>query len=84
MTNAIKSKPAAGPMAEADLATEAGMLEFFRSALTFPSVSGNEREFVHFVAEWGRQQGFQADLWQADEAVLSLELAQFPRHLSLE
>jgi acetylornithine deacetylase len=81
----------AAPTLEADLAADAAvegataaeMLEFFRSALSFPSVSGNEREFVHFVAGWGRRQGFQVDLWQADEASLGVELATFLRHLPL-
>jgi acetylornithine deacetylase len=82
MTNAPES--VTEPGVEADAATEAGMLDFFRSVLSFASVSGNEQEFVHFVADWGRRQGFQADLWQADEASLGDERKKFPRHLPLE
>jgi len=98
MTNGIESQFVAAPAvaapavvapvrvttSDADTATEARMLEFFRSALSFPSVSGNELDFVHFVADWARQQVFHVDLWQADEALLGVELAQFPRHLPLK
>lgn len=67
----------------ADAAIEPAMLEFFLAALSFRSVSGNERDFVHFVAEWGRKQGFQTDLWQADEASLGVEHDRFARHIPL-
>jgi acetylornithine deacetylase len=66
-----------------NLAAEPEMLDFFRSALSFPSVSGNEGEFVRFVADWGRRQGFEVDLWQADEAEIDGEGSRFPRHLPL-
>ncbi len=81
MTNAVDS--VAERPRGADLAGEPEMLAFFRSALSYPSVSGNEGDFVRFVAAWGRQQGFEVDLWQADEAELGDERSRFPRHLAL-
>ena len=82
MTNVLES--AAESRGEVERATESGMLDFFRSALSFPSVSGQEGDFVRFVAEWGRRQGFQVDLWQASEASLGAERLRFPRHLPLD
>jgi acetylornithine deacetylase len=59
----------------------------FRSLLTrclqFQSVSGHERVFTEFIADWARDQGFTVDLWQSNES----DLAQFPvaraKHIAL-
>ncbi|HEX3999449.1 MAG TPA: M20/M25/M40 family metallo-hydrolase [Pirellulales bacterium] len=67
----------------ADRAIEQAMLEFLLAALGFRSISGEEREFVHFVAAWGRRHGFRADLWEADEASLGAEHKKFARHIPL-
>lgn len=59
------------------------MCEFLTKAIRFPSISGNESAFVHFVADWARDRGFETDLWQAQEAEL---LARWPvasKHLPL-
>ncbi len=73
----------APPRSSIDRMIEAEMLDVLRTALRFPSVSGNEREFVEFVADWGQRQGLTADLWQADEAALGSEYSRFARHLPL-
>ncbi len=73
----------ARPSSSLDRAIETEMLDFFQAALRFPSVSGQEREFTEFVADWGRGKGLNADLWQADEAALGDEYSRFARHLPL-
>lgn len=68
---------------QSDSLLEAEMLDFFRSALAFQSVSGEEGEFTRFVAEWGRRRGFEVDLWQADELSLDDDRVEFSRHIPL-
>ncbi len=73
----------ARPSSSADRTIETEMLDFLQAALRFPSVSGEEQEFVEFVADWGRRQGLSADVWQSDEASLGPEYSRFSRHLPL-
>src|SRR4051794_40725015 len=53
---------------------ESEMRGLLARSLQIPSVSGNERAFTEFIADWARHQGFVVDLWQSDER----DLAQYP------
>jgi acetylornithine deacetylase len=51
------------------------MLRLLQDSLSFPSVSGQENDFVRFIEQWARGEGFQTDLWNAAEA----QLARYPQ-----
>jgi acetylornithine deacetylase len=48
--------------------------ELLRSALRFPSISGQEGLFTQFIADWASKAGFEIDLWRSKES----ELAAYP------
>ncbi len=59
------------------------MKSLLRKAIQIPSVSGEEGAFVRFVQMWGREEGFETDLWEtADDDVLGHPHGS-ARHLSL-
>ena len=45
----------------------AEMTELLSALVAIPSVSGQERALTEFVADWAGRQGWDVDLWQADE-----------------
>ena len=47
------------------------MRELLHRCLQFDSISGNEKPFTEFIANWGARHGFTVDLWQADESQLN-------------
>jgi acetylornithine deacetylase len=52
-------------------ANAAEMTELLGALVAIPSVSGQERILTEFVADWARRQGWEVDLWQADEDELT-------------
>jgi acetylornithine deacetylase len=59
------------------------MLEFLRQSIRLPSLSGREGEFTRFVERWARDHGFETDLWETDERLLSAFPESLARHLPL-
>ncbi|HUO07577.1 MAG TPA: M20/M25/M40 family metallo-hydrolase [Phycisphaerae bacterium] len=57
--------------------------ELLCESIRFPSVSGSEGPFVHFIATWARRMGFEVDLWQATEDSLQCYPQSKARHLAL-
>jgi acetylornithine deacetylase len=55
----------------------AEMTDLLSSVVAIPSVSGQERQLTEFVAGWARRQGWEVDLWQADEDELA-RIASLP------
>src|SRR5580658_4226473 len=64
-------------------AQQAEMTELLHRAIGIPSVSGEERIFAEFIAQWAKQRGWQIDLWQGSEEDVS-RIAPVPeRHIPL-
>jgi len=60
------------------------MKSLLRKAIGVQSVSGGEGAFVRLIEMWGREEGFETDLWEtADDAVLGNPHAS-ARHISLK
>jgi acetylornithine deacetylase len=47
------------------------MTDLLSSLVAIPSASGQERQMTEFVAAWARRQGWDVDLWQAEEEELA-------------
>ncbi|MFI5378368.1 MAG: M20 family metallopeptidase [Tepidisphaerales bacterium] len=61
----------------------AEMKEILRQAIRFPSTSGNEGEFVRFLADWAGRNGLEIDLWQGREEDLPICAQTRARHIPL-
>lgn len=61
----------------------AAMQTLLVDLLRIPSVSGQEAPLTQFVAEWATSNGFEIDLWQADEEPLTKFDWSIGRHLPL-
>jgi acetylornithine deacetylase len=64
-------------------AIEPEMIELLSSLVAIPSVSGQERAMTEFVADWARRQGFEVDLWQAEEEELARAFPLPPKFIPL-
>jgi acetylornithine deacetylase len=54
-----------------------------QNALRFPSISGHEAPFTHFIADWAKSAGFRVDLWQSDESDLAAYPLSRAKHIPL-
>lgn len=59
------------------------MSQVFQQAISYPSISGQEADFVHYIAEWARSKGFEVDCWQGTEAQIAAYPESKARHLPL-
>jgi len=59
------------------------MQELLRQSVELASPSGQEGEFTRFIEGWARGQGFEADLWETDEARLAKFTEARAKHLPL-
>lgn len=59
------------------------MLELLRALIRIASVSGREREVVDLVESWAREEGFDTQSWETDDATVAKYLHSGTRHLPL-
>jgi acetylornithine deacetylase len=64
-------------------AAEPAMRQLLRRCIQFPSISGQEKEFTDFLADWATEAGFEIDLWQTDETMLGKFDASRQKHIPL-
>ncbi len=83
LVTASEVGPAMNALARAMAEPRGVMFRFLQDALKIPSVSGQEKTFTEFVAQWAAANGFQTDLWQAEESQLPPGPAPFATHLPL-
>ncbi|HWB54030.1 MAG TPA: M20/M25/M40 family metallo-hydrolase [Tepidisphaeraceae bacterium] len=78
------SQSTAGVCSEDDIVSRRGeMLALLRQSIRFPSVSGKEEGYTRFLALWAKENGFEVDLFEADEGALTKEFGALPRHIPL-
>jgi acetylornithine deacetylase len=90
MTSELLQPPAPAARDIADAVTADGvtvgagaMFRLLQESIAVPSVSGSEAAFSAFIADWGRSEGFDVDVFETSES----QVADYPsgkaRHLPL-
>ncbi len=62
---------------------EQALISFLQGAVAIPSISGQEKPLVEYVAAWCEEQGFKIDLFQTDEKQLADHALAARKHIPL-